>query len=326
MARGITQDQVNAAADAILATGENPTVEKVRTALGTGSPNTVTRMLEVWRTALGQRLQQAQALPELPSAVGQAMREVWRLATESAHATALTRLSDERAALEDDRRHLADERTRWTAALDDAAAVVTQAQTKQQLAEHACATLDGQLQDSHALRADIVQQRDRLQGRCDELMAELARLQAEYSRREAGVAEERIRRDAHVQAVEDRAHREVDHARQESRALQQQVSALQQEHDRTLATEIQQREHLQQMLRELEQRAALHEGRAAALEVALAVKKAQSARGAKAPAAKPRSTRAQSAEAAGRTRKSSSLSNRSPARGRKTSRPRNGGT
>lgn len=49
MARGITQDQVNRAADAIMAAGENPTVEKVRAELGTGSPNTVTRMLDTWR-------------------------------------------------------------------------------------------------------------------------------------------------------------------------------------------------------------------------------------------------------------------------------------
>lgn len=46
MPRGITQDQVNAAADAILGASENPTVEKVRIELGTGAPNTVTRMLD----------------------------------------------------------------------------------------------------------------------------------------------------------------------------------------------------------------------------------------------------------------------------------------
>ncbi|WP_426284570.1 DNA-binding protein [Luteibacter sp. E-22] len=40
MARGITQDQGNAAADTILGADENPTVEKVRAELGTGSPKT----------------------------------------------------------------------------------------------------------------------------------------------------------------------------------------------------------------------------------------------------------------------------------------------
>lgn len=56
MPRGITQDQVDAAADAILGAGGNLTVEKVRATLGTGSPNTVTRMLDTWRSGLAERL------------------------------------------------------------------------------------------------------------------------------------------------------------------------------------------------------------------------------------------------------------------------------
>jgi hypothetical protein len=58
MAKGITQEQVTAAADALVAAGDKPTVEKVRAALGTGSPNTVTRMLDTcWRGSLAERLQ-----------------------------------------------------------------------------------------------------------------------------------------------------------------------------------------------------------------------------------------------------------------------------
>lgn len=70
MPRGITQDQVNQAADAITAAGERPTVERIRAHLGTGSPNTVTRMLDVWRQGLAERLQQASLLPELPGEMG----------------------------------------------------------------------------------------------------------------------------------------------------------------------------------------------------------------------------------------------------------------
>lgn len=266
MRTGITQDQVNAAADALVGAGENPTVEKVRTALGTGSPNTVTRMLDVWRTRLGQRLQQVSALPELPAAVGQAMREVWRLATEQSHETALTRLTSERAALEDDRLRLADERTRWTAALDDAAAAVAQAQTRQQLTEHACATLDGQLQDSHALRADLLQQRDRLQTQCDQQVLELTQLRSELQQRDTVLTEARERYDAHVRAVEDRAHREVDRARQETKAAQQRLDTMTREHAQALALWEQQRDALMQAQRGLEQRVAHEAGRAAALE------------------------------------------------------------
>lgn len=273
MRTGITQDQVNTAADALVARGENPTVEKVRTALGTGSPNTVTRMLEVWRTALGQRLQQVQALPDLPPAVGQAMREVWRLATESALAAALTQLADDRTALEDDRLRLADERTRWMAALDDAAVAVTQAQTKQQLAEHACATLDGQLQDSHALRTDLLQQRDRLQAQTDQQASALAHLRTELQQRDAALMDARERHDTHRQAVEDRAHREVDRARQETKAVQQRLDTVTREHAQAQAAWERQRDALQDAARDLEQRAAHHAGRAAALEKAVTATK-----------------------------------------------------
>lgn len=87
MPRGITQDQVSAAADAILRTGENPTVEKVRANLGTGSPNTVTRMLDMWRNQLGTWPRELSALTGLPGPVGEAMLALWQLAIaqSSAH-------------------------------------------------------------------------------------------------------------------------------------------------------------------------------------------------------------------------------------------------
>ncbi|WP_415208475.1 DNA-binding protein [Rudaea sp.] len=65
MARGVTQDQVTKAADALLARGERPTIEKVRAELGTGSPNTLLRLIEVWWAELAGRLA-AQARAQLP--------------------------------------------------------------------------------------------------------------------------------------------------------------------------------------------------------------------------------------------------------------------
>ena len=56
MAKGITQDQVNKVADQLLLAGERPTIERIRTALGTGSPNTVNRLLDEWWISLGERL------------------------------------------------------------------------------------------------------------------------------------------------------------------------------------------------------------------------------------------------------------------------------
>ncbi|PPU41477.1 DNA-binding protein [Xanthomonas hortorum] len=43
MARGITESDVNDAADALVADGERPTAERIRAHLGTSQPNTVVR-------------------------------------------------------------------------------------------------------------------------------------------------------------------------------------------------------------------------------------------------------------------------------------------
>ncbi len=65
MARGITESDVHAAADALVAGGERPTVERIRVHLGTGSPNTVVRWLETWWRKLGGRLAAQQAKLDL---------------------------------------------------------------------------------------------------------------------------------------------------------------------------------------------------------------------------------------------------------------------
>ena len=104
MAKGITQAQVDTAADALLQAGERPTVDRIRAFLGTGSPNTVTRMLEAWWQDLGTRLTAQQvrvALPEAPAAVATLAGQLWEQALISAQAQAQTDLADIRAALED---------------------------------------------------------------------------------------------------------------------------------------------------------------------------------------------------------------------------------
>lgn len=234
MPRGITQDQVNTAADTILGAGENPTVEKVRTALGTGSPNTVTRMLDVWRGQLGERLCQLSTLPELPPPVGQAMMGLWQLATEHASQAIAGRFAEERAALETARNALASERQDWAARLEAAETERARTRAAKDLAEHACATLDAQLQDSHALRADLAQQRDRLQVQCDQLAAELRGLRAQLAEQQQAAAVERARQETYVRNLEDRAHQEVDRARQEAKQWQHLHEAAEQNHREAL--------------------------------------------------------------------------------------------
>lgn len=297
MPRGITQDQVNAAADAILGAGENPTVDKVRAALGTGSPNTVTRMLDVWRNHLGERLRQLSALPELPLPVGQAMMGLWQLATEHASQAIAARFAEERAALETARNTLAAERQTWVARLEAAETERARTLAAKDLAEHACSTLDAQLQDSHALRADLAQQRDRLQAQCDQLSAELQGLRGQLVEQQQTAAAERARQESYVRNIEDRAHQEVDRLRQETKQWQQRLENAERSHrdtESSLRTEL---GALRDQLREADREIARYAGQVAGLEKALSQqvppkpkKKAQSRRVQQAARAKKEQT------------------------------------
>lgn len=269
MRTGITQDQVNRAADTILGTGENPTVEKVRAELGTGSPNTITRMLDSWRGQLGDRLRQLSALPEVPESVGQVMIELWRLATEQAGRTLEGRFAREHAAIEAARTQLAEERESWEVRLEAAESSAAQARTARDLAEHVCATLDGQLQDSHALRADLLQQRDRLQDQHDQQSEQFQALRTQLDELHTALQTERERQEAHIRAVEDRSHREVDRARQDAGQWQQRYENAQRTHrDASAATEIR-CDSLSARARELEQETARQLGQISGLEKAL---------------------------------------------------------
>lgn len=230
MPRGITQEQVNDAADTILGAGENPTVEKVRTELGTGSPNTITRMLDTWRRGLGERIRQLTALPGVPSPVGQAMVDLWRLATEHAEKELGARFEAEEASLAQARDELARERAEWDARLRSADTEVAQALTARDQAERTRSTLEDQLQESQAVRTDLVRQRDRLQDLCDRQAAELQQLHTQLEEQQISEKEHRTRQEAYLRSIEDRAHREIDCAREEAREWQRRLEVAEQEH------------------------------------------------------------------------------------------------
>lgn len=82
MARpGITYDEVIAAIDAILAAGEEPTIQRIREHLGTGSPNTIHRHLVTWRAS--RPVEQRKA-PELPAELQAALvKEIERQAADA---------------------------------------------------------------------------------------------------------------------------------------------------------------------------------------------------------------------------------------------------
>lgn len=97
MARGITEEDVHRAADAIVARGERPTIERVRQELGRGSPNTVNRHLDAWWSTLAKRL--APQTDDLPGEVVELARKIWQQVLPKATELAESRLGEASSAV-----------------------------------------------------------------------------------------------------------------------------------------------------------------------------------------------------------------------------------
>lgn len=258
MPKGITQEQVNAVADALVAAGDKPTVEKIRQALGTGSPNTVIRMLDTWRGSLAQRLQEVIKLPDVPPEAGQAFAEVWRLAVAHAETVARAALMEDQNALFAAQTSLAQERKLWEIALTEAQA---------NAAEHTAklTQADVQLRERQALV-------DQLEAQCTDLLEQRNRLQHQLERQNTELASLHAERNAaheHLRLVENRAHQQVDHARLEIKALQQRIEREQREHDKRITQLTTQQEELRATVRTAEQQVAHHAGQVVAMEATL---------------------------------------------------------
>jgi Plasmid replication region DNA-binding N-term len=100
--RGVRQADVSHAADALLRSGERPTVEKIRAAIGSGSPNTIGPLLDVWWKRLSARLDSGPAaLHRLPETVAHVAEALWMQALDEGRRRAQLELkSTQRAACE----------------------------------------------------------------------------------------------------------------------------------------------------------------------------------------------------------------------------------
>jgi len=259
MARGITQEQVSAAADALVTAGERPTVEKIRAQLGTGSPNTVTRMLDTWRGALATRLSQVLALPDVPADVRQAFTEVWRLAMAQAGSLAQAALTHEQNALLAAQSSLAQERKLWDIAIAEARGQAESADQGREVAETRLADVQRLVEQQAGQLAELLQQRDGLQQRVEQLGEA-------FEAHKSNLAAERDAQALHLRTVEDRAHAEVDRAREETKALQ----ATLRQKERETSTVASRLEAAMTSARAAEHLATEHGARAKALEQQLA--------------------------------------------------------
>lgn len=228
--RGVQTEEVWAAADAVLALGERPTIERVRLQLGRGSPNTVGPMLDGWFGSLAGRLQApsdpadsangpADVGIPLPAPVMRAAKTLWGRALQHADERAADQFAQARTALEaqaESLRHAQEELAREQQRLDDrndAYAVAMQAR-------------DAQIAELVRQAQELQQQLQASQLLLDTTRSEGAQLRqaadTERRRHEAKDAEhqaERSRLAERAQTQERRLNAEVDRARQESRRL-----------------------------------------------------------------------------------------------------------
>lgn len=273
MAKGITETDVHTAADALVAMGERPTVERIRIHLGTGSPNTVTRWLDTWWVTLGARLQThrtTMSLPAAPDAVVALAMQWWEQTLTAAGAEAEQAVAGERHRLEAVRAELDEQARAWQAQVQQHVAMAEQAQQLQAAAEQRFADVQRTCDVQAEQLRDLGAQRDAAHLRAERLDGELTTLQSRVAERELAITREREAQVLHVRALEDRTHADVDRARQEIKQVRGQLAAQERDH----AAERQRLHHEHTALRaatsEAQQEATAQRARADALETQLA--------------------------------------------------------
>lgn len=273
MAKGINENDVHAAADAILAGGNRPTVERIRAHLGTGSPNTVTRWLETWWRAVGTRLAAQQTrltLPEAPAEVAAAASHLWEMALQRAGADAEARFADQRAALAQAHDALAEREAATQMQVQAAARDAGQARDALQVAETRLADLQRLLDQQTTQLQEL--QRERGEGylRFEALAAELAQVRTWAEAAAQGATVERDTLLQQLRGNEERSAAEIDRARQEAKQLQAEAKAATRQHQQTLAAARQHGEALERDLQVARRQGDEQRARAEALEQQLA--------------------------------------------------------
>lgn len=282
--RGVQQEDVSAAADALLAESVRPTIERVRVKLGRGSPNTVAPMLETWFAGLGVRLGVAPAADGqggAPAAVRDAMERVWAAASQAAREQAEGALSADREALTAERQARASQREeimgeRVAAAERIAALQESLSEARRQIEEQVAraaglqsqfASVQGELATSRTSMGRLVDERDADHRRFAEQLAVQA--------------EERRRLEERASSAEGRLLGEVDRARHEAKQLASRLEQVQRVRDSEREIALREREDAMQRHSALEiqvasltERLAAGEQRATELRVQLQEKNA----------------------------------------------------
>jgi len=262
MAVGVPENEVFAAADAVLARGDRPTVERVRLQLGRGSPARVGGLLDQWWARLAERLSGENRLPTLPGEVSQAFVAVWQQAIHLAQSVAEQALSEQRQVLvaECERVASVEDQARQDAAL--ARQHTMAAQTAQQVSETRLADLELLLEERTTQIEELQRQRDVLLRDGRDIQQQNHALQQDLQALRQKHEQDRTAQESYLRAAEDWAHREIDRAREEGKTAVIQLKAASRKNDE-LRRKL---ESSHSKLSQAQQRAAAQLARAETLE------------------------------------------------------------
>ncbi|NLY63887.1 MAG: hypothetical protein GX070_02885 [Alcaligenaceae bacterium] len=226
--RGIQQEDVWQAADALLQEGLRPTIERIRLKIGRGSPNTISPMLENWFSILGQRINGkgfAQENPvQVPEPVDTLIRDAWAQALEKAqeiaNETVVRQVEDNRnfrQALEAERQEFEQNRALHQAAMQEQ--------------EKLLSNMTLQINELKILLAKSNQDKETKGREINQLKIQIAELLTEKNRQQQAAeqallnlnqqhATERGELESRFKSSELRSVAEIDRARQETKQLQ----------------------------------------------------------------------------------------------------------
>lgn len=246
--RGIQEADVFEAADALLAEGKRPTIERVRLKIGRGSPNTVSPMLERWFATLADRLVGSAAGsgskrpagndPDgMPVGVRNAARLLWETARREAAEVQRGEMESVRAELQARENALAEAQALLAQREEAFAHARASLDAALASSQHARETLEHQLKE-HALEAHRV--RIGLDDEIKRLTALLSQAGETHERMRREHAEAMAARDQDLRQAEERHASqerrmlaEVDRARQTAKALESELAKEQQRRNKS---------------------------------------------------------------------------------------------
>jgi chromosome segregation ATPase len=235
---GITREQVQHVADALVTEGLTPTVVSIRHRLGGGSPNNITKWLSEWRD--NKETTKVETLPPLPEPVESAMRLVWGAAWKAAQVQLEAErdgLSNLRKEIERERAEMLGEIQRLDSAVDDAQGETRKTAETLEAERRAHEQTRGQVREAVTLAEErnrrIQEQGQEVQEarrQATEASSKAVRLEADLGHAREGLAGAKadIKREADARAE---LSRELDQARREGdgfkRDLTDSAAALQ---------------------------------------------------------------------------------------------------